>query len=102
MINKKDLITKSDSIYIAGHNGMVGSSIYRKFKANDYNNLIIKDRKELDLLDQSLVNSFFDKERPDVVIIAAAKVGGIEANSKYPTEFLLENLKITHTIIITK
>ena len=53
MTNKIDLITKSDSIYIAGHKGMVGSSIYRKFKANNYNNLIIKDRKELDLLDQS-------------------------------------------------
>ena len=101
MINKIELITKSDSIYIAGHKGMVGSSIYRKFKVNNYNNLIIKDKKELDLLDQSSVNSFFDKERPDVVILAAAKVGGIEANSKYPTEFLLENLKIQINIIET-
>ena len=94
-----NLINKNDSIFVAGHKGMAGSAICNSLKKNGYKNLLLIDRSELDLLDYKEVNKWFAKNKPEVVIIAAAKVGGIEANSKYPVEFLLENLKIQNNII---
>jgi len=89
----------SKKIYIAGHNGMVGSAITRRLKAEGANDLILKDRSELDLTNQNQVEAFFDKERPEVVFLAAAKVGGIHANSTYPAEFIRDNLAIQTNVI---
>jgi len=86
-------------IYIAGHIGMVGSAIWRHLQARGAENLIGKSSKELDLTDQNEVNSFFESERPDIVINAAAKVGGILANDSFPFEFLMENLLIQNNLI---
>ena len=88
------MINKEDTIFIAGHNGMVGSAIKRILKRNNYRNVIKANRQELDLTNFESVYHWFKNFTPDVVILAAAKVGGIEANSKYPVEFILENLKI--------
>ena len=94
----KKKIDKNERIFIAGSNGMVGSSIKRAFlqnpsyKTNKTLNLLTPSRLELDLLDSSAVENWFKKEKPNIVILAAAKVGGIHVNSKYPTEFLLENI----------
>lgn len=90
---------KESIIYIAGHNGLVGSAIERALKANGYTNLILKSRKELDLCNQSAVNDYFSDTRPEYVFIAAAKVGGILANSEYPADFIYENLAIQTNII---
>ncbi len=98
-MGKKIFIDKKDKIFIAGHNGMVGNSIKETFLRNGYNNLLFEDRKKLDLTNLIKVKEFFEIHRPDVVVLAAAKVGGIVANSKYPTEFILENLKIQTNII---
>ena len=92
-------MNKKSKIFIAGHNGMVGSSCYKALKANGYHNLIGKSSKELDLKNQSLVNCFIKKEKPDVIINAAAKVGGILANSKFPYEFLMDNMLIQNNLI---
>ncbi|NJW55462.1 NAD-dependent epimerase/dehydratase family protein, partial [Salinimicrobium oceani] len=81
---------KNTKIYIAGHRGMVGSAIWRKLETEGYSNLIGKTSKELDLRDQKAVNDFFTKEKPEVVIDAAARVGGILANNDYPYQFLME------------
>ena len=89
----------SKKIYIAGHNGMVGSAITRRLKAKGADNLILRDRSDLDLTNQSQVEAFFDKERPEVVFLAAAKVGGIHANSTYPAEFICDNLAIQTNVI---
>ena len=86
-------------IYIAGHRGMVGSAIWRKLKTEGYNNLIGKTSKELDLRNQEAVNTFFEAEAPEVVIDAAARVGGILANNDYPYQFLMENLQIQNNLI---
>ena len=86
-------------IYIAGHNGMVGSAIVRKLKAEGYNNLLLRSSKELDLRDQVAVNAFFEEEKPDYVFLAAAKVGGIVANNTYRADFLYDNLMIEANII---
>ena len=94
-----NLINKNDSIFIAGHKGMAGSSIVRSLKRNGYTNLMLISKSELDLLDNLKVEKWFKKNKPNIVILAAAKVGGIEANSKYPVQFLLENLKIQNNII---
>ena len=94
-----NLIKKTDRIFIAGHTGMVGSSIKRKLQGNSYKNLLTPSRKELDLLNNKLVENWFKDNKPDVVILAAAKVGGIEANSKYPADFIFENLKIQTNVI---
>lgn len=83
---------KDMKIYVAGHLGMVGSAVMRKLNALECKNAITKDRSELDLCNQSAVQSFFDFERPDVVIFAAAKVGGIHANNTYPADFIYSNL----------
>ena len=85
-------MNKSKKIYIAGHTGMVGSALVRKFKTNGFNNIIYKNSNELDLKNQDLVNRFFDIEKPDYVILAAAKVGGIHANNTYRAEFIYDNL----------
>tara|TARA_A100001388_G_C28732896_1_gene482460 strand:+ start:244 stop:1218 length:975 start_codon:yes stop_codon:yes gene_type:complete len=95
----KKLIDKKDKIYIAGHNGMVGQAIQRSFLKNNYKNLIYASKKELDLRDYLAVKEWFKVQNPDVVIIAAAKVGGILANSLYPAEFLFDNLKIQTNLI---
>jgi GDP-L-fucose synthase len=89
----------SKKIYLAGHNGMVGSAIFRKLTKSGYNNIVTKSLDELDLRNQSDVNSFFEKEKPEVVIIAAAKVGGILANNTYRAEFLYDNLMIEANLI---
>jgi GDP-L-fucose synthase len=81
-------------IYVAGHRGMVGSAVVRNLQANGYNNLITRTSSELDLRDQQAADDFFAEEKPDVVLIAAAKVGGIHANSTYPAEFIYDNLAI--------
>ena len=93
------LINREDSIFIAGHNGMVGRAIKKKLEKNLYKNLLLPSRKELDLSNESLVKDWFNKYKPKVVILAAAKVGGIEANKKYPADFILENIKIQTNII---
>jgi GDP-L-fucose synthase len=92
-------MNKNSKIYIAGHKGMVGSAIWRNLKSNGYTNLIGKTSKELDLRNQQAVNDFFSNEKPDVVIDAAARVGGILANSEYPYNFLMENLQIQNNLI---
>lgn len=82
----------TSKIYIAGHRGLVGSAIVRNLKQRGFTNIIGRTREELDLLDQSKVNAFFERERPEYVVLAAAKVGGIYANNTYPAEFIYENL----------
>ena len=92
------MLNKKSKIYIAGHKGMVGSAILRLLKKQD-NEIIIKDRSELDLLDENKVKHFFEKNRIDQVYLAAAKVGGIHANNNYPADFIFQNLKIQLNII---
>lgn len=94
-----NLIKKTDRIFIAGHTGMVGRSIKRKLQTYNYKNLLTPSRKELDLLDNNSVENWFKNNSPDIVILAAAKVGGIVANYKYPADFILENLKIQINVI---
>jgi len=89
----------NNKIYIAGHNGMVGSAIRRQLVKKDYKNLMLKSAKEIDLRKQDDVEKFFIKEKPQIVIIAAAKVGGILANNTYRAEFLYDNLMIQTNII---
>lgn len=86
-------------IYIAGHRGMVGSAIWRLLETRGADRLLGKSRAELDLMDKGEVQAFFEQERPDIVIDAAAKVGGILANESYPYEFLMENLQIQNNLI---
>lgn len=90
---------KKDKIYIAGHNGMVGSAIKRNLESRGYHNFITKTSTELDLRNQSAVQDFFDAERPEYVFLAAAKVGGILANNIYRAEFLYDNLMIQANVI---
>lgn len=90
---------KSSKIYIAGHRGLVGSAILKKFQQEGYKNIVTKTHQEIDLTRQDLVEEFFKKENFDYVIIAAARVGGIKANMTYPAEFLYENLMIQNNII---
>jgi GDP-L-fucose synthase len=90
---------KDAKIYIAGHNGLVGSAIVRELQKNGYSNLLTRTRAELDLTRQDLVEGFFNKEKPDYVFLAAAKVGGILANDTYPADFIRDNLIIETNII---
>lgn len=90
---------KNEKIFIAGHRGLVGSALVRKLESEGYNNLILKTRKELNLVNQNEVNAFFAKEKPDYVFLAAAKVGGIVANNTYRADFIYENLMIESNII---
>ena len=90
---------KNKKIYIAGHNGMVGSAILRKLKSEGYSNFILRTSKDLDLRNQSQVNQFFKENRPEHVIISAAKVGGILANNTFRAEFIYDNLMIQSNLI---
>ena len=93
------LINKNDRIFIAGHRGMAGSAICRALKAQGYKNKLIATRQELDLRETSAVARWFKEQKPDVVVLAAAKVGGILANNNYPADYLLDNLKIQNNVI---
>ena len=93
------MIKKSNKIFIAGHNGLVGSAILSCLKRNGFENLLTQNKAELDLLNQEETSLFFKDKKPDSVICAAAKVGGILANEKYPAQFLYENLTIQNNII---
>ena len=99
MKDSKNLISKDDLIFIAGHKGMVGTSIFKELKNQGYNKLLTVTKEDLDLRSSSKVESWFSKNQPKIVVLAAAKVGGIEANKNFPTEFLLDNLKIQNNII---
>ena len=90
---------KSEKIFVAGHGGMVGSSIVRKLDSEGYKNLVLKTRQELDLLNQEQVKSFFEIEKPEYVFLAAAKVGGILANKSYKADFIYENLQVQNNVI---
>lgn len=92
-------VEKSDKIFIAGHRGLVGSSLVRKLEQDGFPNLLTRNRAELDLRNASDVDRFFAQEKPAVVILAAAKVGGIKANSDLPVEFLLENLEMQNHVV---
>ena len=92
-------MNKADSIYVAGHRGMVGSAVVRRLQRSGFSNILTRPRAELDLLDRSAVRAFFGGERPTIVVDAAAKVGGIVANNEQPVEFLLQNLTIQNNVI---
>tara|TARA_R110001606_G_scaffold375952_2_gene534421 strand:+ start:908 stop:1858 length:951 start_codon:yes stop_codon:yes gene_type:complete len=94
-------MNKDIKIYIAGHKGMVGSAVWRALETKGYTNLVGKSSKELDLKNQQAVIKFFEKEKPDVVIDAAARVGGILANNDFPYQFLMENMQIQNNLIDT-
>lgn len=93
------MLDKSYRIFIAGHHGMVGSAIVRRFRKEGYENLILCGRRDVDLRSKTSVENFFKQEKPDVVILAAAKVGGIMDNMQHKAEFLLENLEIQNNVI---
>ena len=93
------MISKSEKIFLAGHRGMVGSALVRRLEAEGFKNLLTRDRSKLDLASESAVAKFFAEERPTIVIVAAAKVGGIKANNDFPVEFLLDNLLIQNNVI---
>ena len=90
---------KNSKIYVAGHRGLAGSAIVRKLKEEGYQNLLLKTSAELDLRDQKAVKEFFEKEKPEYVFLAAAKVGGINANNTYPADFIYDNLCIQNNVI---
>ncbi|MGV9012390.1 MAG: GDP-L-fucose synthase [Flavobacteriales bacterium] len=92
-------MNQQDKIYIAGHRGMVGSAIARRLQKDGYNNIVARTSSELDLKDQAAVRDFFRKEKPDHVVLAAAKVGGIQANNTYRAQFIYENLMIQNNVI---
>ena len=93
------MISKKSKIYIAGHKGMVGSSLVRLFQKKGYTNLLTRTKKQLDLLDQSKTYAYLKKQKPDAVIIAAARVGGIHANNEYRADFIYQNLQIQNNLI---
>ena len=95
------MITPADRIFVAGHRGMAGSAICRALQRAGYGNLLTASRSELDLLDAQAVQRWFGEHQPTVVVLAAAKVGGIHANASYPADFLLDNLKIQTAVIET-
>ena len=90
---------KSDKIFVAGHRGLVGSAIKRELESKGYTNILIRTHKELDLTNSHAVQNFFEEEKPDYVILSAAKVGGIHGNNTYPVEFFTENMKIQLNVI---
>ncbi len=93
------MLDKNSKIYVAGHHGLVGSAIWNNLKARGYNNLVGRSHRELDLTDQYQVEKFFDRERPDAVVLAAAFVGGIMANSLYRADFIMQNMKMQCNVI---
>ena len=92
-------VKKSDSIFVAGHRGLAGGAILRELQGAGYANLLTRTRAEVDLKQRDAVRTFFQDQRPQVVVVAAAKVGGIKANNDFPVEFLLENLNIQNNLI---
>lgn len=92
-------MNKQDKIYVAGHRGMVGSAIVRRLQKDGFSNIVVRTSKELDLKEQQAVRDFFAQEKPDHVVLAAAKVGGIHANNVYRAQFLYENLMIESNVI---
>ena len=92
-------LRKDETIFVAGHRGMVGSAIHGKLRDDGFTKVIGRTRRELDLLDRAAVRAFFEKEKPAIVVDAAAKVGGIMANNEQPVEFLLQNLTIQNNLI---
>ena len=99
MSESRATMDKSSKIYVAGHTGMVGSSIVRKLRSAGYDNLVLRTRAELDLTEQASVRTFLQSERPDFVVVAAARVGGIHANNTYRAEFIYQNLMIEANLI---
>jgi GDP-L-fucose synthase len=93
------MLNRSEKIFVAGQRGLVGSALVRKLEADGFANLVKRDRAQLDLTKEAAVTSFFAKEKPDIVVFAAAKVGGIKANNDFPVEFLLDNLQIQNNVI---
>ena len=93
------MLSRKSKIYIAGHHGLVGSAIWNNLKTRGYNNLVGKSHRVLDLTDQQAVKAFFDEERPDAVVLAAAFVGGIMANSLYRADFIMQNMKMQCNVI---
>tara|TARA_B110000027_G_scaffold130386_1_gene153133 strand:+ start:7956 stop:8906 length:951 start_codon:yes stop_codon:yes gene_type:complete len=93
------MINSNSKIYVAGHNGLVGSAILKKLRSKGYKNIIFKDRNKLDLKDQKKVFQFLKKNRPDFIFIAAAKVGGIYSNNNYKAEYIFDNLSIQSNLI---
>jgi len=92
-------MNKNSKIYVAGHRGLVGSALRRQLNKQGYHNIVTRTHKELDLIDTQAVTEFFDLEKPDVVFVAAARVGGIHANNTYPAEFIYQNLCIQNNLI---
>ena len=92
-------LDRSKKIYVAGHRGLVGSALVRKLEKEGFTNIITRTHTELDLTRQAEVEDFFEKEKPDYVILAAAKVGGIYANDTYPADFIMKNLQIECNVI---
>ena len=93
------MLDKNSKIYIAGHHGLVGSAIWNNLEKRGYHNLVGRSHKELDLTDQYAVEKFFDEEKPDAVVLAAAFVGGIMANSLYRADFIMQNMKMQCNVI---
>ncbi|MCR5459892.1 MAG: NAD-dependent epimerase/dehydratase family protein, partial [Acetatifactor sp.] len=93
------MLNKNSKIYVAGHHGLVGSAIWNNLLSRGYKNLVGRSHKELDLTDQVAVKKFFDEEQPDAVVLAAAFVGGIMANSLYRADFIMMNMKIQCNVI---
>ena len=92
-------MNKTDKIYVAGHRGLVGSAIVRNLKSKGYTNIIGRTHQELELTDQAAVRAFFEEEKPDVVVLAAAKVGGINANNTAPADFAWDNMQVQCNVI---
>ena len=90
---------KGAKIYVAGHRGLVGSALVRELRREGFENLVLRTSSELDLRDQAATATFFREQRPEYVLLAAAKVGGIVANSSYPAEFIYDNLMIQNNVI---
>jgi len=99
MTSKAPVFSSQSSIYVAGHRGLVGSALVRCMEAKGFTNMIKRTHAELDLMDQTAVRAFFEKERPEYVFLAAAKVGGIQANNDYPAEFIHQNLIVQSNVI---
>src|SRR3954471_9985499 len=92
-------VSRGDRVFVAGHRGMVGSAIVRVLERRGYQDIVTRTHAELDLADQGRVRAFFEAERPQKVILAAAKVGGIHANNAYPAEFIYTNLMIEANVV---
>ena len=97
--NHPIVVQKTDKIFVAGHRGLVGSALIRKLKQEGFDNVLTRDRSQLDLRNEAGVDLLFAEEKPNIVILAAARVGGIKANADLPVEFLLENLQMQNNVI---